>query len=74
VRNTVLVHDLGTTKLQVGSVDLTTKKLVDSGSTSEDDGLTLNLDSTLTKTNEVGTDTDGTASNEGNGENILVSS
>jgi hypothetical protein len=74
VRNTVLVHNLGTTKLQIGGVHLATEKLVNSGSTSEDDGLTLNLDGTLTKTDEVGTDTDGTASNEGDGEDILVSS
>jgi hypothetical protein len=57
VRNTVSVHDLGTTKLQVGSVDLTTQQVVESTSTGKDDGLTLNLDSTLTKTDEVSTNT-----------------
>lgn len=57
MRDTVLVHDLSTTKLQVGGVDLTTQELVDSRSTGENDGLTLNLDGTLTKTNKVSTDT-----------------
>ena len=57
MRNTVLVHDLCATELQVGSVDFTTEQLVDGGSTSEDDRLTLDLDSTLTETDKVGTDT-----------------
>jgi len=57
VRHTVLVHDLCATELQVGSVDLATEQLVDGRSTSEDDRLTLDLDSTLTETDEVGTDT-----------------
>lgn len=57
MRDTVLVHDLSATELQVGGVDFTTEKLVDGGSTSEDDGLTLDLDGTLTKTDKVSTNT-----------------
>jgi hypothetical protein len=57
VRHTISVHDLSTTKLKVGSVDLATEQLVDGLCTSEDDGLTLNLDRTLTETDKVSTDT-----------------
>lgn len=49
VRDTILVHDLGTTQLQVRSVNLTTEKFVDSCGSCEDDRLALNLDSTLPK-------------------------
>ena len=57
VRNTVPVHDLSATKLKVGSVHFTTKELVNSLSTSEDDGLAFNLDGTLSKTDKVSTNT-----------------
>ena len=57
MRNTVPVHDLSATKLEVRSVDLATEQLVDSLSTSEDDGLAFNLDGTLSKTDKVSTDT-----------------
>lgn len=72
VGDTVLVHDLGATELQVGGVDLTTQELVDGRGTGEDDGLALDLDGTLAEADEVGTDTDGTAGDEGDGENVLV--
>jgi hypothetical protein len=74
VRDTVLVHDLGTTKLQVGSVHFTTEKLVDSWSTSQDDWLTLDLNGTLTETDQVGTDTNGSASDKSDGEDVFVGS
>ena len=70
--DTVLVHDLGTTKLQVGSVHFATQQLVDGRSTSEDDWLALDLDGTLSETDEVRTDTDGTAGDERDGEDVLV--
>lgn len=57
MRDAVPVHDLCTTELQVGSVDLTAEKLVDSASTGKDDGLAFNLNGTLTETDEVSTDT-----------------
>jgi hypothetical protein len=57
VRDAVLVHDLSATKLQVGCVDFATKKLVDGGGTSQDDWLTLDLDSTLAKADQVCTNT-----------------
>jgi hypothetical protein len=57
VRNTVPVHDLGTTELQVGSINFTTEQLVDGTSTCEDNRLTLDLNRTLTKTDEISTDT-----------------
>ncbi|GJD05392.1 hypothetical protein ColKHC_14217 [Colletotrichum higginsianum] len=72
VGDTVAVHDLSTTKLQVGGVDLTAKNVVQRRGTSEDDGLALDLDGTLAETNKVGTDTNGTASHQGDGENIVV--
>ncbi|GKT80765.1 LOW QUALITY PROTEIN: unnamed protein product [Colletotrichum tofieldiae] len=72
MRDTVAVHDLGTTQLQVGGVDLTAENVVQSRGTGEDDGLALDLDSTLTKTDKVGTNTDGTASHQGDGENVVI--
>ena len=71
--DTVLVHDLCSTELQVGSVDFTTEQLVDSRSTRQDNGLALDLDGSVSKTDEVSTDTDGTASDQGDGEDIFVS-
>jgi hypothetical protein len=73
VRNTILVHDLGTTKLKVGGVNLATEQLVNGRGTSEDDGLALNLNGTLAETHKVSTDTDRAAGNEGDGEDVLVS-
>lgn len=55
--DTVPVHDLSATELQVGSVDLATKQLVDSLCTGENDGLAFNLNGTLAETDEIGTDT-----------------
>jgi len=55
--NTIAIHDLSDTKLQVRGVDLATEHIVESLSTSEDDRMTLNLDSTLAKMDEVGTNT-----------------
>jgi hypothetical protein len=57
VRDTVAVHDLGTTKLQVGGVDFTAEEVVEGTGTGEDDGLSLNLDRTLSETDQIGTDT-----------------
>jgi hypothetical protein len=48
---------LSTTKLEVGSVDFATEQLIDSLCTSKDDWLTLDLDGTLAKADEIGTDT-----------------
>jgi hypothetical protein len=57
VGHTISVHDLGATKLQVRGVDLAAEQLVDSLSTSEDDGLAFDLDGTLAETDKVGTNT-----------------
>jgi len=57
VRHTIAVHDLRATELEVGSVDFATEQLVDGLRTGEDDWLAFNLDGTLTKANQVGTDT-----------------
>jgi hypothetical protein len=57
MRYTIPVHDLGTTKLEVRSVDFATEQLIDSLGTCEDDWLALNLDGTLAKADKVGTDT-----------------
>ncbi|CEI38582.1 unnamed protein product [Fusarium venenatum] len=57
----------------VGGVNLTTKQIVEGSSTSQDDGLTLNLDSTLAKTDKVGTNTNGSASYQSDGKDVVVS-
>jgi hypothetical protein len=57
VRNTVAIHDLGTTKLKIRSVNFTTEQLVDGLGTGKDDRLTLDLDRTLTEADEVSTNT-----------------
>jgi hypothetical protein len=57
MRDTIAVHDLSATELQIGCIDLATEKLVDGRSASEDDRLALNLNGTLAKTDEIGTDT-----------------
>ncbi|RUS26108.1 hypothetical protein BC938DRAFT_471232 [Jimgerdemannia flammicorona] len=72
VGHTVLVHDLGAAELEVGGVDLTTEHLVQCGSTSQDDWLTLVLDGALAEADEVSADADGTAGDEGDGEDVVV--
>lgn len=57
VRNTISIHNLRSTKLQIRCVNFTTQQLVDSCSSSQNDRLTLDLNGTLTKTNEIGTNT-----------------
>lgn len=57
MRYTVSVHDLSATELQVGGIHLAAEQVVEGRSTGEDDRLALNLDSTLTKTDKIGTDT-----------------
>ena len=47
VGNTIFVHDLSATKLQIGRVDLTAEELVDSSCSSQDDRLAFDLDSSL---------------------------
>ena len=74
VRHTILVHDLSATELQVGCVYFTTKHLVQRRSTCQDNWLAFDLDGTLSKTNKVSTDTNGSTSNQCDGEDILVGS
>ncbi|CAG9956035.1 unnamed protein product [Clonostachys rosea f. rosea IK726] len=62
VRDTVAVHDLSATKLQVGGVDFTTEQVVQGRGTCQDNGLTLDLDDTLAETNK------------GDGEDVIVRS
>ena len=57
MRDTVPVHDLSSSKLEIGSVDLATQEVVDSCSTSQNDRLTFNLNRALSETDKVGTDT-----------------
>jgi hypothetical protein len=57
MRHTVAIHDLRTTKLQVGSVDFATEQLIDSLGTGKNNRLALDLDGTLTEADEVGADT-----------------
>ncbi len=70
--DTILEHNLGTTELQVGSINLATKDLIKGRGTSKDDRLAFNLDSTLAKADEIGADTDGTGSDKCYGENVIV--
>ena len=58
VRDTVLVHDLRATELQVRRVHLASQHLVEGARAREDDRLALDLDGTLAEADEVGTDTD----------------
>ncbi|CAH0025223.1 unnamed protein product [Clonostachys rhizophaga] len=62
VRDTVTVHDLSATELQVGSVDFTSKQVVQGRGTCQDNGLTLDLDDTLAE------------ANKGDGEDVVVRS
>ena len=57
MRDTILVHDLSATQLQIGCVDFTTKELVDGCCSCENDWLTLDLDGPLPQADEVSTDT-----------------
>jgi hypothetical protein len=57
VGDTVPVHDLGATKLQVGSVDFATEQLVDGLRASKDNWLAFNLNGALTEADKVSTDT-----------------
>jgi hypothetical protein len=72
MRHTVLVHDLRASELEVGRVDLATENLVERSRSGEDDGLSLDLDRTLSETNEVRSDTDGAGGDEGDGEDVVV--
>ncbi|GFF28865.1 hypothetical protein IFM46972_02469 [Aspergillus udagawae] len=73
VRDTVLVHDLSTTELQVRRVNLATQQLVDGRGTSQNDRLAFHLDGSLAQTDKVGTDTNGAAGDQSDGKDILVS-
>jgi hypothetical protein len=72
VRDSVLVHDLSSSELQVRGVDFATENLVERSSSGEDDGLTFDLNSTLTETDEVSSDTDRTGRDESDGEDVVV--
>mmetsp|Transcript_13887 Transcript_13887/g.33109 ORF Transcript_13887/g.33109 Transcript_13887/m.33109 type:complete len:578 (-) Transcript_13887:4136-5869(-) len=73
VRNTVGEHDLGTTELILGVVDITSKELVEGGVSGKDHGTLLHLDDALAKTVEVGADTDTAAGDVTEGEDLVVS-
>ena len=47
MRDPILVHDLGTSKLKIRGVDLTTQELVDGSGTGQNDRLALDLDGSL---------------------------
>lgn len=72
VRDTVLVHDLGATELQVRRVDLATEDLVQGAGASQDDRLALDLDGALAEANEVGTNADRSCGDESDGEDVVV--
>ena len=73
MRDTVLVHDLSTTELQVRRVNLATQQLVDGRGTSQNDRLAFDLDGSLAQTDKVGTNTNGAAGDQSDGEDVLVS-
>ena len=64
VRDTVVVHNLRTTQLDVGKIDILSEDLVEGGGASKNNG-TLVLDGSLAKTDQVGTNTDGATWREG---------
>lgn len=72
VRSTVSSHDLGSSKLKVGSVDFSSENFVESLSSSKNHGVTLHLDRSLTQSNEVGSNTDGSSGNQRDGEDALI--
>jgi hypothetical protein len=57
VGDTIAVHDLRATELQIGGVHFAAEELVDGVGTSQDDRLTLDLDGTLAETDEISTNT-----------------
>lgn len=72
VGRSIAGHDLGASKLKVGGVDLATKNLVERLGTCQDEGVALDLDCTLTESDEVGSNTDRPGGDERNGEDALV--
>src|SRR5690554_1738655 len=72
MRDSVLVHDLSASQLQVRGVDIATKQLVQSWGTGQNDGLALVLDSTLAQSNQVGTDSNRATGHQSNGEDVIV--
>lgn len=65
---------LSTTELQVGRVHLPTQNLVQSGCSSQDDGLALDLNGSVSQPQEVGTNTDGTSRDQRDGKDVVVCS
>jgi hypothetical protein len=65
---------LSTTQLQVRRVNLSAQDLVQCGCTSQNDRLTFDLNSSLTQSQQVSSDTDGTSGNERDREDIIVRS
>jgi hypothetical protein len=72
MRGTVSSHNLGSSELKVGSVDLSTEDLVERLGSGEDERVTFDLDRSLTESDEIGSDTDGSGGDEGDGEDALV--
>jgi hypothetical protein len=60
--------------LQVRGVHFSTKNLVESGSSGQDDRLTLDLDSSVSQPQQICSDTDGTGRDQGDGEDVIVGS
>ena len=65
---------LSTTKLQVRSVYLSSQDLVQSGSSGQNDRLTLDLHSSVTQSEQVSTNTNRSSRDQRDGEDVVVSS
>ncbi|KAH3673868.1 hypothetical protein OGATHE_001848 [Ogataea polymorpha] len=74
MRNTVSVHDLRASKLQVGGVNLSAQNLVDGRSTRQNDRLSFNLNGSLAKSHQVGADTNRSARDQCQREDVSVCS
>lgn len=72
MRGTVSSHDLGASELEVAGVDLSTENLVEGLSSGENERIAFDLDGSLTESDEVGSDTDRSGSDERDGEDSLV--
>lgn len=72
VRYTVLVHYLDPTELVIRCVNFSSEKFVQSSCAGQDYVRRFQLNGSLSKSDEVCTDTDSSASNQRNGDNIVI--
>ena len=72
VRDSIGVHDLRSTELILRGIDRTSKQLVESRVSSQDNGTLLHLNDTLSKTDKVGSNTNTAASDVTQSKDFIV--